>query len=275
MHDVLGHRLSLLGMHAGALEYRPDASPAELAAAAGTVREQARLALRDLREIVGVLREESDEPTTPQPTLADLPALVAESTTAGLRVDAHLDVIDPPNPTGRHAYRIVQEALTNARRHAPGEVVVLRVEATPAAGSTSRPPTRSSGESRDRRSGERARRHGRAGPAGRWTAGTRHECRRHVHAHRVAALVDMTAEDRRRATVGAASTRPFIVRSAESRRAGVAPPLIRVVIADDDPLVRSALRMVLAGADDVTVVARSPTATRWRRPSPSTTPMWC
>ena len=46
MHDVLGHRLSLLGMHAGALEYRPDASPSELAAAAGTVREQARLALR-------------------------------------------------------------------------------------------------------------------------------------------------------------------------------------------------------------------------------------
>ncbi len=128
MHDVLGHRLSLLGMHAGALEYRPDASPSELAAAAGTVREQARLALRDLREIVGVLRDGSEEPTTPQPTLADLPELVAESTTAGMRVDAHLDVADAPNPTGRHAYRIVQEALTNARRHAPGEVVVLRVE---------------------------------------------------------------------------------------------------------------------------------------------------
>ena len=128
MHDVLGHRLSLLGMHAGALEYRPDASPAELAAAAGTVREQAGLAMRDLREIVGVLREDVAEPTTPQPTLADLPALVAESTRAGMRVDARLDVAAAPNPTGRHAYRIVQEALTNARRHAPGEVVVLRVE---------------------------------------------------------------------------------------------------------------------------------------------------
>ena len=128
MHDVLGHRLSLLGMHAGALEYRPDASPAELAAAAGTVREQARLALRDLREIVGVLREDSDAPSTPQPTLADLPALVAESTTAGMHVDAHLDLADAPTPTGRHAYRIVQEALTNARRHAPGEVVELRVD---------------------------------------------------------------------------------------------------------------------------------------------------
>ena len=136
MHDVLGHRLSLLSMHAGALEYRPDASPAELAEAAGTVREQARLALGDLRDIVAVLRDDSEEPQRPQPTLDDLPALVAESTTAGMSVDAYFDVPVAPAPTGRHAYRIVQEALTNARRHAPGEVVVLRVEGDEARGLT-------------------------------------------------------------------------------------------------------------------------------------------
>ena len=255
MHDILGHRLSLLGMHAGALEYRPDASPAELAAAAGTVREQAGLALRDLRQIVGVLREDSDEPTTPQPTLADLPALVAESTVAGLRVDAasrrdrpaepDRPARVPDHPRGAH-----QRPPTRPRRdrRAAG-----RGRCSARGQHHDDQPGR--GRVAQRRSGERTRRHGRARPPGRWTAGTRHEYRGDLHAHRMAPLVDMTAEDRRRAKVGAASTRPFIVRSAESRRAGVAPPLIHVVIADDDPLVRSALRMVLAGTDDVTVVA--------------------
>ena len=56
MHDVLGHRLSLLSVHAGALEFRPDAAPAEIARAALVIRGNAHLALQDLREVVGVLR---------------------------------------------------------------------------------------------------------------------------------------------------------------------------------------------------------------------------
>ena len=72
MHDVLGHRLSLLSMHAGALEFRPDAPVDQLAAAAGVVREQAHLALRDLRDVIGVLGEEPDDERRPQPTLADV-----------------------------------------------------------------------------------------------------------------------------------------------------------------------------------------------------------
>ena len=91
MHDVLGHRLSLLGMHAGALEYRPDASPAELAAAAGTVPNRP-----DWRSTTcarsSACCATKRRPTAPQPTLVDLPALVAESTEAGMRVDAYLDV---------------------------------------------------------------------------------------------------------------------------------------------------------------------------------------
>ena len=81
MHDVLAHRISLLSLHAGALEFRPDAPPEEVARAAGVIRASAHDALQDLREVIGVLRAETTGEAThrsrPQPTLADLPALVA------------------------------------------------------------------------------------------------------------------------------------------------------------------------------------------------------
>ena len=140
MHDVLAHRLSLLSMHAGALEFRPDAPPAEVAAAAGVVRASARQALEDLREVIGVLREPDGGPgTRPQPTLAELPALVEESRRAGLRVRAEYRVPElaaAPAAVGRNAYRIVQEGLTNVRKHAPGTVVQVRVTGGPGAGLT-------------------------------------------------------------------------------------------------------------------------------------------
>jgi signal transduction histidine kinase len=78
MHDVLAHRLSLLSVHAGALEFNADAPAEEVAEAAGVIRESARSALEDLRSVIGVLREDAGESVTepPQPTLADLPTLV-------------------------------------------------------------------------------------------------------------------------------------------------------------------------------------------------------
>src|SRR4051794_9643330 len=78
MHDVLAHRLSLLSVHAGALEFRPDTPAEEVADAAGVIRESARAALDELRGVIGVLREDGGENLTepPQPTLADLAALV-------------------------------------------------------------------------------------------------------------------------------------------------------------------------------------------------------
>ena len=141
MHDVLAHRLSLLSMHAGALEFRPDAPPAEVAQAAGVVRASARQALEDLREVIGVLREGPDgaASTRPQPTLGDLPALVEESSLAGVRVHAEYLVPDlgsAPLATGRNAYRVVQEGLTNVRKHAPGTVAVVRVQGGPGRGLT-------------------------------------------------------------------------------------------------------------------------------------------
>ncbi|MGK5738605.1 sensor histidine kinase [Micromonospora sp. URMC 103] len=142
MHDVLAHRISLLSLHAGALEFRPDAPPEEVAKAAGVIRGSAHAALQDLREVIGVLRAEAgaeEDPERPQPTLADLPALIEESRAAGVRVNASDLVAAPesvPAAVGRSAYRIVQEGLTNARKHAPGAVVTVGVAGGPGAGLT-------------------------------------------------------------------------------------------------------------------------------------------
>ncbi|MEU9451148.1 histidine kinase [Streptomyces sp. NPDC048277] len=139
MHDVLAHRLTLLSVHAGALEFRPDAPREEIARAAGVIRESAHEALQDLREIIGVLRAaDGDEAGgRPQPTLAALEALVAESRQAGMKVTLDNHVGDPaavPASVGRTAYRIAQEGLTNARKHAPGAEVTVKVTGAPGAG---------------------------------------------------------------------------------------------------------------------------------------------
>ena len=136
MHDVLGHRLSLLSVHAGALEFRPDASPEEIARAAKVIRENAHLALQDLREVVGVLRAPVGE--LPQPTLADVRQLVAESGRAGMRVGLREELggATLPDLVGRTAYRTVQEGLTNARKHAPGAEVMVRLAGSPGEGLT-------------------------------------------------------------------------------------------------------------------------------------------
>ncbi|WP_333772555.1 sensor histidine kinase [Streptomyces sp. IBSBF 3136] len=140
MHDVLAHRLTLLSVHAGALEFRPDAPREEVARAAGVIRESAHEALQDLREIIGVLRTgERDDACggRPQPTLAALDALVAECREAGMQVTLDHRVADPaavPASVGRTAYRIAQEALTNARKHAPGSEAAVRVAGAPDGG---------------------------------------------------------------------------------------------------------------------------------------------
>ncbi|MFJ8545017.1 sensor histidine kinase [Streptomyces sp. NPDC093586] len=138
MHDVLAHRLTLLSVHAGALEFRPDAPREEVVRAAGVIRESAHEALQDLREIIGVLRAgDADDGGRPQPTLAALDVLVAESRQAGMEVAFVRHVTDPtavPASVGRTAYRIAQEALTNARKHAPGAEVTLSVTGAPGDG---------------------------------------------------------------------------------------------------------------------------------------------
>jgi signal transduction histidine kinase len=146
MHDVLAHRLSLVALHAGALEYRDDLDPAETRATAGVIRENARTALTELRDVLGVLREPAAggavTVSPPQPTLAGLGALLDEARAAGTEVSLEsslpVGALDgsraeeaPPTTISRHAFRIVQECLTNARRHAPGQPVTVELEGRP------------------------------------------------------------------------------------------------------------------------------------------------
>jgi signal transduction histidine kinase len=139
MHDVLAHRISLLSLHAGALEFRPDAPPEEVARAAAVIRASAHQALDDLRAVIGVLRDRADGqgPQPPQQTLAALPGLLEESRAAGMRIHAEVrlpDLAAVPETIGRHALRIAQEALTNARKHATSAPVELRLDGAPGHG---------------------------------------------------------------------------------------------------------------------------------------------
>ena len=126
MHDVLAHRMSMVSLHAGALEVRTDARPEEIATAAKAIRVSAHEALEELRSTIGVLRQaDGTRPEPPQPRLADLADLLAGARTAGMTVDfvCLMPPVEPSQVVGRTAYRLVQEALTNAGKHAPGAPV--------------------------------------------------------------------------------------------------------------------------------------------------------
>jgi signal transduction histidine kinase len=134
MHDVLAHRLSMLSLHAGAIETRPDAPTEQLAEAAKVVRDSAHLALEELRTVLGVLRRDGTIRLAPLPSMAEIGALVDESRHAGMRLSVDWNGLDPasvPAGLGRHLYRIVQEGLTNARKHGRGQPVVLSLAGAP------------------------------------------------------------------------------------------------------------------------------------------------
>ncbi|GEK21790.1 two-component sensor histidine kinase [Cellulomonas xylanilytica] len=131
MHDVLAHRVSLLSVHAGALEYRTDpdrtATPPttqEIHEAAVVIRENAHRAVEDLGELLTVLHED-EVSMRPQPRLRDIPQLVAEARLAGESVDIEMAVPRDGlrESMQRTAFRAVQEGLTNARKHAPHATV--------------------------------------------------------------------------------------------------------------------------------------------------------
>ncbi|SOD64617.1 Signal transduction histidine kinase [Streptomyces zhaozhouensis] len=135
MHDVLGHRLSLLTVNAGALAYHREATAEETRRAAELIRENAHRALRDLREVIAVLR--APEGDVPLPEATDIAELVEEADRAGavvrLRDEAGVSTGAHPVPTavGRTLYRFVQEGLTNARKHAPTATVDVTITAEP------------------------------------------------------------------------------------------------------------------------------------------------
>ncbi|PID96245.1 MAG: hypothetical protein CSA84_05360 [Actinomycetales bacterium] len=152
MHDVIAHRMSLVAMHAGALSFREDLSVEQTRETAELIRSNAHEALGELRSVLGVLRDLDGTgdsavlpgpgsqhaqdveivPEPPQPTFADLPALLEQARAGGMDVRLEGDRPDPasvPPRLGRTIYRMVQESLTNARKHAPGAPVRVRVEA--------------------------------------------------------------------------------------------------------------------------------------------------
>ncbi|SFO56013.1 Signal transduction histidine kinase [Geodermatophilus obscurus] len=136
MHDAVGHRVSLMVLQAGAIEVAAR-DPERVEQLAGQVQAAGRRALEELRQMVGVLRAgELDEaaPLGPQPELADLPRLVEAAREAGMTVQwtGPAEGTAPVDPVvGRAAYRIVQEALTNAGKHAPDAPVDVVVERCP------------------------------------------------------------------------------------------------------------------------------------------------
>ncbi|MFF4457027.1 sensor histidine kinase [Streptomyces goshikiensis] len=148
MHDVVAHRVSLMVVHAAALQAVAAKDPVKAARNAVLVGDMGRQALTELREMLGVLRAEAPKPAAVAvaapagsfedgPSLAELEALVGQSRAAGMVVE--LDVRGAgaavaagagagyPAEVEQTAYRVVQEALTNCHKHAPGARVVVRL----------------------------------------------------------------------------------------------------------------------------------------------------
>jgi signal transduction histidine kinase len=123
LHDVVAHHMSVVAIQAEAAPYRVENPPPELERAFATIRENAVAALTELRRVLGVVRAEDYEaPDAPQPTLADLDGLLANVRDTGLLVTKTVTgaVRELPQGVELSAYRIVQEALSNSLRHAPG-----------------------------------------------------------------------------------------------------------------------------------------------------------
>ncbi|NBE56495.1 sensor histidine kinase [Streptomyces boluensis] len=130
LHDVVAHHMSVVAIQAEAAPYRVENPPPELTQAFATIRENAVAALTELRRVLGVVRSADYEaPDAPQPTLGDLDALVANVREAGLTVGLTVTgaVRELPSGVELSAYRIVQEALSNALRHAPGATADVEV----------------------------------------------------------------------------------------------------------------------------------------------------
>ncbi|HEU5223314.1 MAG TPA: histidine kinase [Candidatus Lumbricidophila sp.] len=140
MHDVLAHRITQISMQAGALSYRGDLTADELRAGTAQVRDLANSALDELRGVLGVLRTRDGALlTAPQPTLHDIDALIEEWRGHGMRIEFTAELATGAAPsalTGRTLYRAIQEALTNAGKHAPGAAVSVRLSGDAAAGIT-------------------------------------------------------------------------------------------------------------------------------------------
>lgn len=137
LHDLITHRVSAMVLQASTERRIVDRSQLTLPPQIATLTETlhsiellGREAMSELRQLLGALAHEDDQPRAPQPGTRDIPALVAETAAAGVR--AALEVTGRPRalppPLEVSLYRVVQEALSNAMRHAPGSDVTVRIE---------------------------------------------------------------------------------------------------------------------------------------------------
>lgn len=132
LHDVLGHAMSLITVQAGVGAHLIDSDPEQAERALRIIEETGRGALGEMRRVLAALRS-NESPTEPRPTLSSVPALVERSRSAGLPVELRIEGEARTLPPGLElsAYRIVQEALTNALKHAPGSHAVLTLTYKP------------------------------------------------------------------------------------------------------------------------------------------------
>ena len=130
LHDVVSHSISIINVQAGVAVHVMDERPEEARAALVAIRAVSRDALRDLRSILGLLRQSDDaEPRTPVAGLDQVPALADNVRRTGVRVALDLEQDGGPLPASVDltAYRVIQEALTNVVRHAPGAAATVTV----------------------------------------------------------------------------------------------------------------------------------------------------
>jgi signal transduction histidine kinase len=129
LHDVVAHHVSMIVLQAGAERHALPSEQAGTRDVLGTIEQTGRSALIEMRRLLQMLREDEADPLAPQPGLDDLPVLVSQVREAGLNVELEVDGERRDLPVGLElsAYRIVQEALTNALKHAGEAAASVRV----------------------------------------------------------------------------------------------------------------------------------------------------
>jgi hypothetical protein len=236
LHDVVAHHMSVIAIQAEAAPYKTADPPPELVESFGEIRASALAGLAGLRRVLGVLRTGGQD-TTPQPGLADLDALLDSARSGGVPVTVTRDGNPVPLPEGvdLSAYRIVQEALSNAMRHAPGSHVRLylayRADSLALEVCNNAVPAVSVLAG----SGDRA--------AGGLAGGGRARPGRHAGARHDAGREPGGGPDRRRPVPGDRGP------AGESPRGGGVT--IRVLVADDQGMVRSGFSILLNAQPDI------------------------